>query len=162
MGSRQFEIYPVAVGAGQVALSAVPGRFGTYEDNLTMILEWGATMVLSMTTDATLDRSGASSFGDDLAALGIIWRHLPIEDFGVPDAATTAKWGPVSVEAAQGLADGGKILIHCAAGCGRSGMAALRLMVEAGENPADALARLRKSRPCAVETDAQFDWAARP
>jgi hypothetical protein len=38
-------------------------------------------------------------------------------------------------------------------------MAVLRLMVECGEDPAQALARLRSVRPCAVETDAQLDWA---
>jgi protein-tyrosine phosphatase len=45
-------------------------------------------------------------------------------------------------------------------GCGRSGTAALRLMVEAGENPKAALQRLRAVRPCAVETPEQFQWAA--
>jgi len=38
-------------------------------------------------------------------------------------------------------------------------MAALRLMVEAGEDANDALLRLRSIRPCAVETDAQMIWA---
>ena len=160
MALREFAIYPVTVGAGQVALSPVPGRFGTYEENLSAILHWGPSMVLSMTTQAKLDVSGAESFGDDLATLDIIWHHLPIEDFGVPDAAIDARWGAVSEQAAQILATGGKILTHCAAGCGRSGMVALRLMIEAGEDPNAALARLRLSRPCAVETDAQFAWAS--
>ncbi len=38
-------------------------------------------------------------------------------------------------------------------------MAVLRLMVEVGEAPEAALARLRAVRPCAVETEAQRDWA---
>ena len=46
----------------------------------------------------------------------------------------------------------GRVLIHCMGGCGRSGMAALRLMIEAGEAPGAALERLRAVRPCAVET----------
>ena len=53
------------------------------------------------------------------------------------------------------------MLVHCRGGCGRSGMAVLRLMVEAGEAPEEALARLRAVRPCAVETEAQMDWARR-
>ena len=44
-------------------------------------------------------------------------------------------------------------------GCGRSGMAVLRLMIEAGEDAETALARLRTIRPCAIETDAQMAWA---
>jgi hypothetical protein len=38
-------------------------------------------------------------------------------------------------------------------------MVALRLMIELGEAPDDALARLRVVRSCAVETDAQMAWA---
>jgi hypothetical protein len=45
-------------------------------------------------------------------------------------------------------------------GCGRSGTALLRLMVESGEDPIPALTRLRAARPCAVETPAQFAWAS--
>lgn len=60
------------------------------------------------------------------------------------------------------LRNGGKVLAHCRGGCGRSGMAVLRLMVELGEAPDVALARLRDARPCAVETQAQLDWAAAP
>ena len=51
------------------------------------------------------------------------------------------------------------VAVHCRAGIGRSGMVALRLMIEAGEAPDDALARLRTVRPCAVETTAQMHWA---
>jgi hypothetical protein len=40
-------------------------------------------------------------------------------------------------------------------------MAALRLMVEAGEPPDTALGRLRAVRPGAVETEDQMAWARR-
>ena len=60
------------------------------------------------------------------------------------------------------LAQGGRVLVHCFGGCGRSGMAALRLLVELGEDPDEALARIRAVRSCAVETEAQMAWAMRP
>jgi len=103
---------------------------------------------------------GASNFGADLANVGIAWRHLPIIDFGAPDEDIITRWGEVSALGAEVLAGGGKILTHCFGGCGRSGMSALRLMVEAGEDPSAALERLRIARPCAVETDAQLAWAS--
>jgi hypothetical protein len=40
-------------------------------------------------------------------------------------------------------------------------MLVLRLMVETGRPPEEALAQLRWVRPCAVETDAQMDWATK-
>jgi protein-tyrosine phosphatase len=161
MDQSEFGIYALVVGAGQIGLSPIPGRFGTYEDNLSAILRWGPDLVLTMTTQAELDRTGAAGFGDDLVAVGIKWRHLPIVDFGAPDMSVQDQWGEVSLDAAAILARGGKILTHCLGGCGRSGMAALRLMVEAGEDPDAALSRLRVARPCAVETDDQFAWASR-
>lgn len=160
MALSEFSLHPLAVGAGQVALSPIPGRFGTYEDNLSAILRWAPDMVLTMTTQAELDRVGAGGFGDDLRALGIAWHHLPIMDFGAPDATVAALWPPIAAEAAGCLSRGGKILSHCFGGCGRSGMIALRLMVEQGEDAEAALIRLRQTRPCAVERDAQRDWAA--
>ena len=101
----------------------------------------------------------AECLGDDLTALGIEWRHLPIADFGAPGPDTAAKWPAVEVKALNVLARGGKVLTHCYGGCGRSGMAALRIMVAAGEDWTEALHRLRNARPCAVETQEQLDWA---
>lgn len=151
----------MAVGRGHIALSPILGRFSPYEADLSTVLAWGPDLVLTMTTSAELDRAGASEFGADLGHVGVAWAHLPIIDFGAPDAAVSASWGDVSVQAAAVLArEGGKILIHCFGGCGRSGMAALRLMVEAGEPPDAALARLRDVRPCAVETADQQAWAS--
>lgn len=155
-----FGIFAVDVAQGQVALSPIPGRSGNYEADLSAILKWGPDMVLTMITGAELDRMGASDLGDDLAMADIDWIHLPVEDFGAPDEAVQAKWVDVGMQAQSLLAGGGKILVHCFGGCGRSGMIALRLMVEAGERPDTALARLRAVRPCAVERDAQYEWAS--
>ena len=73
-----------------------------------------------------------------------------------------AAWPEVSALAAGILSSGGGVLAHCYGGCGRSGMAVLRLMVEAGEDAQAALIRLRAVRPCAVETEAQLAWATAP
>lgn len=162
MGSSEFAIHALDVGAGQVALSPIPGRSGSYETDLSVVLTWEPDMVLTMTTQTELDRMGAADFGNDLAAVGTQWRHLPIVDFGAPDHHVEAKWVEVSRLSADVLGQGGKILIHCFGGCGRSGMAALRLMVEAGEAPNDAINRLRQTRPCAVETKDQHTWAVTP
>ena len=68
-------------------------------------------------------------------------------------------WEPISKNVQQKINDGDKILVHCRGGCGRTGMIVLRIMVEFGEDPDEALERLRKVRPCAVETKAQENWA---
>ncbi|MDE0968148.1 MAG: protein phosphatase [Octadecabacter sp.] len=161
MESSNFAIHPLDVGGGQVALSPIPGRFGSYNFDLTTILHWAPDLVLTMTTQSELDCMGASGFGDDLEVVGVAWRHLPIVDFAAPVAEAENAWGEVLTLSVNILAQGGRILTHCFGGCGRSGMVALRLMIETGETPEGALKRLRKTRPCAVETDAQQRWAIR-
>lgn len=155
-------IASLPVGRGTLALSPMPGRGASYAADLADLLALGPALVLSMTTTEELAARGAGSLPADLARHGIAWRHLPIADFGAPDDQTAALWPAVAGQALAALASGGRVLVHCMGGCGRSGMAVLRLMVEAGEQPPAALARLRAVRPCAVETDAQYEWAANP
>ena len=157
-----FTIAELRLGNGWLGISPAPGRGGAYQADLTRILRWGADLVLTMTTEAELERLGAGDFGADLAAAGVAWRHLPIPDFGAPPDEVAALWPEVSTEAHEVLAGGGRVLAHCYGGCGRSGMALMRLMVETGEDADPALARLRDVRPCAVEMPAQQAWAAIP
>lgn len=157
--------YPIAeieLGGGLLGISPMPGRSGRYNADLNSILRWGATLVLSMTTEEELVRSGAGTLSEDLTAAGVSWRHLPIPDFGAPPPETAELWPEASSSAHQALASGGRVLAHCYGGCGRSGMALMRLMVEAGEDADYALARLREARPCAVEAESQRAWAAIP
>lgn len=157
--SAGFAIHDLPAGGGQVGLCPLPGRHSPYARDLEAVLRWHPDLVLSMTTLPEMTGHGAGRLGEDLARLGIGWRHLPIVDFGAPGAGVAAAWPAVSALAVGILASGGRVLAHCYGGCGRSGMAVLRLMVEAGEPGAPALKRLRAARACAVETGAQLDWA---
>ena len=156
-----IDLYEVPVGQGVLAISPIPGLNGSYEDDLLAIHGWGARVVFSMTEKAELECVGAGEIGAHMAAMGIAWHHLPIRDFGAPSPEVVAKWRLASDAAHAVLDTGGKVLIHCRGGCGRSGMAALRLLVERGEDASEALTRLRAVRPCAVETDAQYAWASK-
>lgn len=157
--SAGFAIYDLNAGGGVLGLCPLPGRHTPYVQDLEAVLAWRPDLVLSMTTLPEMTGHGAGHLGEDLARHGIGWRHLPIVDFGAPGAGVAATWPAVSALAGGILASGGRVLVHCYGGCGRSGMAVLRLMVEAGEVGPEALTRLRAARPCAVETGAQLDWA---
>ncbi len=154
-----FEPYELAVGRGVLALSPMPGRTRHYGADRVRLLEWRPAMVITMTPLAELARKGAGGLPDDLVAAGIAWRHMPVADFAAPDGGFDAAWARGAREALALLGQGGRVLVHCHGGCGRSGMAVLRLMIAAGEAPEAALARLRALRPCAVETAAQMQWA---
>ena len=156
----EFTIHELTAGGGILAISPLPGRSRHYATDFNRLLDWGPSMVVTTCTQAELERKGSGGLGTDCAACGIDWAYLPVTDFESPGSDIAAAWPDVVVRAREHLARGGKVLFHCFGGCGRSGMAALRLMVELGEAPQDALHRLRAVRPCAVETQAQYDWAA--
>lgn len=153
-------IAELALGGGVLGIGPMPGRGGPYERELTEVLAWRPSLALTMTTAEELATKGAQGLPGDLAEAGITWLHLPIADYGPPVGDTLAAWPAASAEVRKVLAGGGRVWVHCMGGCGRSGTAVLRLMVEAGEEPAAALKRLRAVRPCAVETPEQFQWAA--
>lgn len=159
LGDVVFSVSEVSLGAGRLGICPLPGRGGDYPSDLATLLAWRPEMVLTMTTEAELEAGGAERLPGDLSVAGVLWRHLPVGDFGTPSASVAALWAQVSAEAQAVLARGGGVLAHCYGGCGRSGMALLRLMVEAGESPSAALERLRRARPCAVETPGQLAWA---
>ena len=152
-------LHSLGVGGGLLAISQLPGRQGDYAGDLDFIRDWRPSLVVTLTPRAEMVAAQAETLGSDMRESGARWVHFAIDDYGTPDAGALAQWGEISRFALSALKGQGRVLVHCKGGCGRSGMIALRLMIEAGEDGVDALLRLRKIRPCAVETDAQMRWA---
>ncbi|QCO56283.1 protein phosphatase [Pseudorhodobacter turbinis] len=138
-----FELAEIAVGGGVLGLCACP--------QAADVPALRADLVLTLLEEMPAGLAAA------LAGAAIAQRHFPIADFCVPPQDSMGEWAALSHDLHGVLAQGGRVIIHCRAGCGRTGMIALRLMEEAREP--DALARLRAVRPCAVETEAQMAWA---
>ncbi len=154
-----FVIYDLAVGAGRLALAPLPGGAAALAADVVVISDWQADLVISATQPAEMRDLGAGRLAEALAVAGIAWQPFAVGDFDVPNSETEAEWLGIQARAQEILAAGGRILVHCRGGCGRSGMLALRLMLACGEAPGAALTRLRTVRPCAVETPAQLAWA---
>ncbi|MFO1069045.1 MAG: hypothetical protein U1E14_11045 [Geminicoccaceae bacterium] len=160
---RMVEPYAIATlplpNGGRLGISRLPGTGGDLDGDVAVIAAWGAALVVSMTETAEMERHGAAGLPEALAATGIAWVHLPIRDYGAPDGSSGPSWPELSAGLHAILDRGDGVLLHCRGGLGRSGMVALRLMVERGEDGTGALCRLRAARPGAVETDAQQAWA---
>jgi len=126
------------------------------QGDIPSLMAWKPDAVLTLTTQNELA-------GLDLAGVfGAQWFHLPILDFGTPEAVGQARWQSLSPKLHAILDAGGRVFAHCYGGKGRSGMVLLRLMVERGLDPDQALQHLRAVRPGAVETEAQRLWAITP
>lgn len=157
--SAMLKIHALSVLDGMLAICAAPGRSGDYQADLNDIHVWRPSLVVSLITPDERAAMGCPNLGSDIQSLGSRWIDLPVRDFSAPSPRVDALWDGASQQLRQALSGGGRVLIHCGAGCGRSGMAALRLMIECGEVPEYALKRLRSLRPCAVETGQQLQWA---
>ena len=145
--------------AARLGLCRLPGRSGELEADLIEIARWAPALVVSMTERTEMDEKGAAGLTPALARLGIAHMHFPVRDFSAPEMAD-ARW-PAIARQLHGLLDQGQgLLLHCLGGKGRSGMVAMRLLVERGMEPASAQAMVRAARPGAIETDAQAGWAA--
>lgn len=155
----EFVIHALHVGGGTLALAPLPGASGDYAADMAHLHDWKPALVITLVTPEEIAECEAFTLGADLQEAGTRWISLSVQDFGTPAPDQCAAWRDASEMMRAALKGGGRVMIHCKGGRGRSGMAALRVMVETGENPDDALARLRAVRPGAVETEVQMAWA---
>ncbi len=85
--------------------------------------------------------------------------HFPVRDFGIPRLEETDE----AIDFVhRRIANGGRVVIHCAAGCGRTGMLlACCLVSEENNSPEKAVETVRILRPGSVETSEQENFVAR-
>jgi hypothetical protein len=144
---------------GRIGVCALPGRFNSLTEDVETIAGWKPAIVLSLTELAEMENMGSERLGSLLAERGIGWKHLPIRDWSGMSGENAAVWPVLSKQLHGALDRGEGVLTHCHGGHGRSGMIALRLLVERGIEPGLALRRLRHVRPGAVEAPRQMHWA---
>ena len=163
-------------GGGELGLTLCPGKHqhdglqGAWARDLDAdvdaIAAWGATVVLTLMESDELRRYKVPNLPVALQERRIAWIHAPIVDGGVPDAAFEAAWPAHSAQLHEELRGGGKVLIHCRGGLGRTGLAATMLWLEAlAEADLDAvldaaavIEELRRVRPGLVENRAQSSY----
>ena len=154
-----FEVFEISLGPALLGISCLPGLQGNFLADIEKIFNWKPATIVSLTEKKEMEDLGARDFISLIEKEKIPWLHFPINDFGIVDQQRKFLWESISKNIHQKINNGDRILVHCRGGCGRSGMIVLRIMIEFGEDPEKALERLRKIRPCAVETEAQENWA---
>ncbi|WP_084267637.1 protein-tyrosine phosphatase family protein [Azohydromonas lata] len=127
---------------GQLWLSAMPGRFEPFKRFLAEARQHRVSLVLClapMEELATLSPAYRSAVAQ--GTLPFRWLNLPMRNFGLPPDLHDFHAGMAA--AAQSLLAGESVLLHCAAGLGRTGSAAACLLKALGLPTADALQRVR-------------------
>ncbi len=126
---------------GEIAGSARPGLGGSIGDDLEFMRGQGIDAVVSLTETAP-----------DFGASGMILRHLPVPDFQPPTPAQMDEF----VEFVRRHTEaGGRVLVHCHAGIGRTGTMLAAWLVAKGMTPEEAVDAVREARPGSIETPAQ-------
>jgi hypothetical protein len=86
---------------------------------------------------------------------GMTVRAFEIDDVSVPEPDFADGFRALVATLATDLREGRGVTVHCRGGLGRSGLVAACVLVHEGEAPAEAIARVRRHRPGAIETREQ-------
>lgn len=147
---------------GRIGITLCPGKKDPSRNwdrdldiDLAAIRDWGAEVVATLVEQHELALLHVLSLPDAVARHGMKWVHLPIRDVSVPDRRFEETWLSVGPDLRKRVRSGGKILLHCRGGLGRSGMIAARMLVEFGMNAQNAIDAVRRARPGAIETREQ-------
>ena len=153
---------------GQIGMTICPGKKNRsysgitwdrdLDTDLDVIVAWGAHAVVTLMEFYELELFGVAALPAHLKARNIEWHHMPIRDVDIPDRWFEQLWLESGQRLKAILFNGGKVLLHCRGGIGRTGTIAARLLVEFGYKPSDAVALVRKTRPGTIETAAQEQY----
>lgn len=127
---------------GALWLHSMPGRSERWEAFVADAQQARLGLIVCLTPRHEL-ASLAPDYDAALRAgtLPARWMHLPMRDFGLAANVATFRDGIGAV--ARELAGGEVVLLHCAAGIGRTGTAAACLLKSLGVAREDALQRVR-------------------
>ena len=128
--------------------------------DLQVVRDWGAEIVVTLLEDFEFEEVRVEALGERVQALGMRWVHLPIPDKQAPGAGFSAAWVIAGPPIHACLQHGGKILIHCMGGIGRTGTIAAQILMERGVPTELAMAEVRRVRKGAIETVVQEQYLA--
>ncbi len=139
---------------GRLFLAAMPGRDTDLEADLSQMTALSVSSILCLVEHDELRRLApayAEACNASGAELPRVETH-PIPDFGIPTDVQAYR-NTVSATASR-LQAGETVLIHCAAGIGRTGMTAIAVLCRLDLDEADARRRV-EAAGSGPETDAQ-------
>ena len=144
---------------GQVWLGPMPGRFEPWSLFEREVRSAGIDMVVCLAPRPELaelspDYHAALASG----ALSFRWMLVPMRNFGLPEDPAAFRRDIATI--AQAVRSGDHVLLHCAAGLGRTGTAAACLLKSLGLEAREALMRVRDagSNPQNAEQSGLVHW----
>ena len=144
---------------GTLWLSAMPGRMEPWATFVTDAKRARLSQLVCLTPREELaELSPAYDAAVAQGSLAWRWLNLPMGDFGLPDNKPAFRHGIAQI--ATALRHGDVVLMHCAAGMGRTGTAAACVLKALGLSAPDALQRIRDagSNPQNALQSGMVEW----
>ncbi|MBC5767400.1 protein-tyrosine phosphatase family protein [Ramlibacter albus] len=144
---------------GELWLSSMPGRFETWRAFEELAQRHRLRSVVCLTPrEEIAELSPQYHRAVDGGKLPFRWQHLPVRNFGVPEDPAAFRRDIHAI--ADSLRAGDAVMIHCAAGMGRTGSTAACVLKALGLATEDALQRVRDagSNPQNAAQSGLVDW----
>lgn len=124
----------------RLAGSGRPGLLGPFEEDVAFIRRSGFGLMVTLTEQPSPAIEGISPL------------HFPIDDMGIPTPRLCEAACRTIVAAIE---DGTRVLLHCRAGMGRTGLMAACVLITLGSSAEAALAEVRRINPGYIQSAAQ-------
>lgn len=144
---------------GQVWLGPMPGRFEPWHAFQAEATRVGLGTVVCLAPQGEVSELAPEYYAAvRQGALPFRWMPVPMRNFGLPEDPAAFRRDIATL--AQGVRGGDVVLLHCAAGLGRTGSAAACLLKALGVPAEEALDRVRQagSNPQNAEQSGLVHW----
>ena len=155
-------------GSGIIGMTLCPGKkiksamSGVWDRDLDIDLQaiqaWGAQALVNLIEEHEHDLLHVPNYVEKVKSFPMGFYHLPITDVHPPDERFIGLWKSTGPRLRHILQGGGKILIHCRGGLGRTGTVAAQLLVELGMKHKEANKAVRDARHGTIETRDQEEY----
>ena len=114
-------------------------------EDLRRIHQWGFNTVVSLLHEREQNPNYDTKALD---AIGVVRHSIPIKDFAAPTLHQMIEFFRI----VDSELSKGRIFVHCQGGSGRTGTMGAAYWIQRGMSAADAIRRIRESRPNTIET----------